>query len=163
MGQGEIVTQLHNILKPFLLRRLKTEVEQGLPPKKEYLLYAPLTQQQSDIYKAIVNHTIRDYLVAKKIGEGAADDEEEQKEPTPEAEVEQSGSRTSSRLSKRPRIDYSKDSDDTSFMEGVLNGDITQINMTAPRLEKTAKQLGQEWALKSASRFVVPTRGPLRS
>ena len=34
------------ILTPFLLRRLKTDVEFSLPPKKEILVYAPLTFQQ---------------------------------------------------------------------------------------------------------------------
>ena len=34
------------ILTPFLLRRLKTDVEYSLPPKKEILVYAPLTQHQ---------------------------------------------------------------------------------------------------------------------
>lgn len=68
LNKGAIVQQLHEILKPFLLRRLKTEVEKELPPKKEYLLYAPLTQPQKDIYQAILNGEIRDYLVKKLIG-----------------------------------------------------------------------------------------------
>ena len=34
------------ILTPFLLRRLKTDVEFSLPPKKEILVYAPLTLYQ---------------------------------------------------------------------------------------------------------------------
>lgn len=34
------------ILTPFLLRRLKTDVEFSLPPKKEILVYAPLTRFQ---------------------------------------------------------------------------------------------------------------------
>jgi ATP-dependent DNA helicase len=32
-----IVTKLHSILKPFLLRRVKKDVESSLPPKKEYV------------------------------------------------------------------------------------------------------------------------------
>ena len=36
--QQEVVAQLHKVLRPFLLRRLKTEVEKGLPPKKEIIL-----------------------------------------------------------------------------------------------------------------------------
>ena len=34
------------ILTPFLLRRLKMDVEFSLPPKKEVLVYAPLTTTQ---------------------------------------------------------------------------------------------------------------------
>jgi ATP-dependent DNA helicase len=46
-----VITSLHGILKPFLLRRIKADVEVDLPPKKEYILYAPLTRPQVDIYE----------------------------------------------------------------------------------------------------------------
>lgn len=59
--QTSIVSQLHQILKPFLLRRLKTDVERDLPKKREYLLYAPMTAQQTDLYKAILNKTVEGY------------------------------------------------------------------------------------------------------
>lgn len=68
LNKAAIVQQLHEILKPFLLRRLKTEVEKELPPKKEYLLYAPLTQPQKDLYQAIVDGDLRDYLIKKLTG-----------------------------------------------------------------------------------------------
>ncbi|KZT38405.1 hypothetical protein SISSUDRAFT_1021506 [Sistotremastrum suecicum HHB10207 ss-3] len=61
---SRIVTKLHAILKPFLLRRLKTDVEKDLPPKKEYVLYAPLSTQQKSIYEAVVNRTLRSYLIS---------------------------------------------------------------------------------------------------
>lgn len=61
-----VVKQLHEILKPFLLRRVKTEVEQDLPPKKEYLLYAPLSPIQANMYNRVVHGTFRDWLVAQK-------------------------------------------------------------------------------------------------
>jgi len=155
LAQGEVVTQLHNILKPFLLRRLKTEVEQNLPPKKEYLLYAPLTQQQNDIYKAIVNHEIRDYLVAKKIAEGSGattpEETNDSSADTSETEADGSAPRSSRRLAKRARFDYSRDTNDKDFLEGIESGDASKLNMTAPKVEKTARQLGQEWAVKEAS------------
>lgn len=72
LNKGSVVQSLHAILKPFLLRRLKTEVE-DLPPKKEYLLYAPLTQQQKDLYQAVLHGNIRQYLVEKKSGYALAD------------------------------------------------------------------------------------------
>ncbi|KAE8215904.1 hypothetical protein CF327_g874 [Tilletia walkeri] len=65
---GSIITQLHAILKPFLLRRLKADVESDLPPKKEYLLYAPLTEQQKDLYEAILGKDIRRWLMESKTG-----------------------------------------------------------------------------------------------
>ncbi|KAG9312406.1 P-loop containing nucleoside triphosphate hydrolase protein [Chiua virens] len=43
-----LISTLHGILKPFLLRRLKADVEGLLPPKKEYVIYAPLSVRQRD-------------------------------------------------------------------------------------------------------------------
>lgn len=63
-----MVQQLHGILKPFLLRRVKSEVEQDLPPKKEYLLYAPLSHEQAEMYNQVINGTFRDWLIAYKAG-----------------------------------------------------------------------------------------------
>lgn len=65
--EDNIVTSLHTILRPFLLRRLKTDVERSLPKKKEYLLYAPLTQPQKNLYDAIIKRDLRDYLIKRKI------------------------------------------------------------------------------------------------
>lgn len=45
-------------MTPFLLRRLKTDVEFSLPPKKEVLVYAPLTAFQEKYYKSLLNNTI---------------------------------------------------------------------------------------------------------
>ena len=45
-------------MTPFILRRLKSDVELNLPPKQELLVYAPLTQQQREFYEATVNRTI---------------------------------------------------------------------------------------------------------
>lgn len=63
-----IITQLHAILKPFLLRRLKTDVEQQLPPKKEYLLYAPLSPLQKELYERCVHGNVRRWLLERKTG-----------------------------------------------------------------------------------------------
>ncbi|ORX52165.1 hypothetical protein BCR36DRAFT_286675 [Piromyces finnis] len=62
-----VITNLHHILKPFLLRRLKTEVEKELPKKREYLLTAPLTQRQINYYRAALNghEALRNELLKK--------------------------------------------------------------------------------------------------
>ncbi|CAH8392020.1 unnamed protein product [Eruca vesicaria subsp. sativa] len=52
--QQEVVQQLHKVLRPFLLRRLKSDVEKGLPPKKETILKVGLTQMQKQYYKALL-------------------------------------------------------------------------------------------------------------
>ncbi|EAW07531.1 putative SNF2 family helicase/ATPase PasG [Aspergillus clavatus NRRL 1] len=60
-----LVSTMHSILKPFLLRRVKTDVETALPKKREYILYAPLTVEQKDLYREILNGTGRRYLEDK--------------------------------------------------------------------------------------------------
>ncbi|KAL3480279.1 SNF2 family N-terminal domain-containing protein [Aspergillus californicus] len=60
-----LVSTMHSILKPFLLRRIKTDVEHSLPKKREYILYAPLTAEQKDLYREILSGTGRQYLEEK--------------------------------------------------------------------------------------------------
>lgn len=60
-----LVSTMHAILKPFLLRRVKTDVESSLPKKREYVLYAPLTPEQKELYVQIINGTSRQYLEEK--------------------------------------------------------------------------------------------------
>lgn len=38
-AKEQIIHQLHKILRPFMLRRLKADVEKSLPPKTETILY----------------------------------------------------------------------------------------------------------------------------
>ncbi|KAL7105006.1 hypothetical protein ACP275_07G018300 [Erythranthe tilingii] len=52
--QQEVVQQLHKVLRPFLLRRLKSDVEKGLPPKKETILKVGMSQMQKNYYKALL-------------------------------------------------------------------------------------------------------------
>ena len=55
------------ILTPFLLRRLKTDVELSLPPKKEVLVYAPLTLKQQTFYRASLDKTLPDIVGGNKV------------------------------------------------------------------------------------------------
>ena len=48
-----VIQRLHKVLRPFLLRRLKTEVELQLPQKQEYTLWAPLSYWQLLRYNAL--------------------------------------------------------------------------------------------------------------
>ncbi|KAF1350248.1 P-loop containing nucleoside triphosphate hydrolase protein [Delphinella strobiligena] len=62
-----LVTSLHAILKPFLLRRVKADVETSLPKKREYILYAPLTTTQQELYQEILEGNSRAYLENKAV------------------------------------------------------------------------------------------------
>jgi len=52
--QHSVVSKLHQILRPFLLRRLKADVELLIPPKVEYILFAALSEWQQAIYKEVL-------------------------------------------------------------------------------------------------------------
>uniref|UniRef100_A0A8D3E603 Proliferation-associated SNF2-like protein n=1 Tax=Scophthalmus maximus TaxID=52904 RepID=A0A8D3E603_SCOMX len=65
--EKNVLSMLHQILTPFLLRRLKSDVTLEVPPKKEIVVYAPLTAKQEAFYTAVVNKTI-----AKMLGQERA-------------------------------------------------------------------------------------------
>jgi ATP-dependent DNA helicase len=65
--QGGLIASLHAILKPFLLRRVKADVEKMLPKKREYVLFAPLTPLQRELYQAILDGTSRTFLEEKVV------------------------------------------------------------------------------------------------
>ena len=56
--QKEIVSQLHAVLRPFLIRRLKSEVEHSLPPKKETVLFTKLSEMQLELYRNLLKKDI---------------------------------------------------------------------------------------------------------
>ncbi|PSS36469.1 ATP-dependent DNA helicase [Actinidia chinensis var. chinensis] len=60
--KAQVVAKLHAILRPFLLRRMKSDVEQMLPRKKEIILYATMTEKQRDFKDHLVNHTLESHL-----------------------------------------------------------------------------------------------------
>ncbi|EFN58004.1 hypothetical protein CHLNCDRAFT_34395 [Chlorella variabilis] len=53
-GEAEVVQQLHKVLRPFLLRRLKSDVEKSLPPKKETILKIGMSEMQRKYYAALL-------------------------------------------------------------------------------------------------------------
>lgn len=65
--KNNLVSTMHAILKPFLLRRVKTDVETSLPKKREYILYAPLTAEQKELYREILTGSSRSYLEGKAV------------------------------------------------------------------------------------------------
>ncbi|KAI9339899.1 P-loop containing nucleoside triphosphate hydrolase protein [Obelidium mucronatum] len=138
-----LVSNLHEILKPFLLRRIKTEVEVDLPKKRELLLFAPLVPKQKELYDACVGGIshFREYLIEKMDsnqkaaadsaalaadGEGNADNDDDHDEKvgkngtqTPESEDSGgSGSRMRTRRS-RNKEGYQEDVDDDTYFDMI--------------------------------------------
>lgn len=54
LGNNQMIERLHAVLKPFLLRRLKSEVEKRLLPKKETKVFVGLSKMQREWYTKIL-------------------------------------------------------------------------------------------------------------
>ncbi|KAI0268255.1 SNF2 family N-terminal domain-containing protein [Gloeopeniophorella convolvens] len=54
----KVVEALHKILRPFLLRRVKSDVEKNLLPKKEINIYVGLTDMQKKWYRSVLEKDI---------------------------------------------------------------------------------------------------------
>lgn len=52
----KLLNSLHSILRPFLLRRLKKDVEKQLPGKKEHIIKCDLTRRQKYLYDEYINN-----------------------------------------------------------------------------------------------------------
>ena len=57
-ASNKVVKQLHAVLRPFLLRRVKMDVEKSLLPKKEINVYVGMTELQRKWYKMILEKDI---------------------------------------------------------------------------------------------------------
>ncbi|SCU81444.1 LANO_0B03114g1_1 [Lachancea nothofagi CBS 11611] len=66
--EKSLISNLHTILKPFLLRRLKKVVlAKSLPPKREYIVNCPLTPLQIKFYKAALNGKLKQTVFKQAI------------------------------------------------------------------------------------------------
>jgi SWI/SNF-related matrix-associated actin-dependent regulator of chromatin subfamily A member 5 len=54
----EVTGKLHRILRPFLLRRLKADVEKGLPCKTEINMYVPMSAMQKKLYANLLKKDV---------------------------------------------------------------------------------------------------------
>jgi ATP-dependent DNA helicase len=57
-----LVSKLHQIISPYLLRREKKDVESALPKKKEVVLYAQLAEEQRTLTQAYLDGSIESVL-----------------------------------------------------------------------------------------------------
>ncbi|XP_050542217.1 lymphoid-specific helicase-like isoform X2 [Daktulosphaira vitifoliae] len=64
--KNEILDIIQKVIKPFILRREKKETDLKLPPKKEVVIYAPVTERQQELYKATLNKHMEVLLKQQK-------------------------------------------------------------------------------------------------
>lgn len=53
-AKQEMISQLHKVLRPFMLRRLKADVAKGLPPKTETLVMVGMSKMQKRLYRQLL-------------------------------------------------------------------------------------------------------------
>lgn len=144
-----LIQSLHTILRPFLLRRLKTDVETSLPPKKEYVLYAPLSERQRELYDAIVNGGLRALLVKEggtSKGKNARSNDEEEDVPLSlEAQHRSSDGKMKSRaqLRQSTRKRYDVDGDDDEYFERLESGEVVAEHHKTKK--QSAEEMGRDW------------------
>lgn len=126
---SQLIGTLHGILKPFLLRRLKVDVEGLLPPKKEYVLYAPLSMHQRDLYDNILNGSIRDYLLGISKEAGA------RIEKVTEIEVD-----APMQLRQQRHRQYDVDGDDDEYFEMLESGGVAKVKGAKEDVSELARQ-----------------------
>ena len=69
-AKQSMISTLHKILRPFMLRRLKSEVAKGLPPKTETLLMVGMSSVQKELYKKLLLRDIDSLTQGGKSSEG---------------------------------------------------------------------------------------------
>lgn len=105
-------------------------VERSLPKKREYILYAPLTAEQNELYQSIVDKDIRGFLENKHLARASSSGSltpRKRKSESPDEEIESgmSSPRTASGVStpmsrssslrsarKKRRVSYREMTDD---------------------------------------------------
>lgn len=158
----QIISALHNILKPFLLRRLKADVlgndengRGGLPPKKEYVLYAPLSVRQKEAYQHVLNGNIRRWLIAGGTAKGGA---KVVSEPKKEVSEDQQESTSPRRLRKRKgKKSYAVDGDDDEYFKMLEKGMIDERGVR----RQASKEEEEEEQRRSALEFQAKAKGEL--
>ena len=68
--KNKTVSKLHDILRPFLLRRVKADVLSELPPKKEVVVYSGMSRLQQGYASLIEKGVLRDELINQGIEDG---------------------------------------------------------------------------------------------
>jgi len=63
-AKQQMISSLHKILRPFMIRRLKADVAKGLPPKTETLIMVGMSKMQKVLYKKLLMRDL-DSIVGK--------------------------------------------------------------------------------------------------
>ena len=124
----DLIKKMHLILQPLLLRRVKADVASYLPKKREYVLYAPLTREQGDLYHAITDKNVdtREFLENQVV-----------KRLSGKSQSRISKSPSVAATSKSTKTEESDSEDDVPLQRLALRGSRRQANSTCKAETKT--------------------------
>lgn len=138
---------------------MKADVEMQLPPKKEYVLYTPLTEKQRELYEVAMqgDKALRTYLITQMKqeterlnGGGDADSEEEEK-PLQEVALEKTKSKGKGLRAKGQKKVYIDDSDDEDYFEKLAEAE----ELAKQERERNDRQLGREWQRRAVGECLI--------
>ncbi|KAI6018221.1 SNF2 family DNA-dependent ATPase [Pisolithus microcarpus] len=142
----QLISTIHGILKPFLLRRLKADVlGKSLPPKKEYVIYCPLSVEQRGLYDAIVEGSLRNLLLSRGGSENA-------KAKKIQVDVDAPRKLRANRKSEVGRYDVDG-SDDDEYFENLDTGGVEQSSEPQNAKEDLA-ELGRQHRLRQSMKGI---------
>jgi ATP-dependent DNA helicase len=157
---------------------MKVDVEMSLPPKKEYVLYAPLSVRQREAYDRVLDGGLRKWLIQGGTGgvevvddDEAIEEEDKNDEEVVEAGIEEneeredSGSRRASkRFIKGGRKSYAVDGDDEEYFENLKRGDFNERGLkvvkTKEEEEVEEAKLGREFQIRTKGKLLFSAMFP---
>lgn len=137
------------------------DVETDLPPKKEYVLYAPLSVRQRELYDAILRGGLRAMLMKVK-GSSTAIELKDMSGLTDEQVDEKvekdDGGKRKTRNARRRKSTAKKtadpDGDDDEYFRKLENGELEQEREKEKSHAKTEEEAGREWQYKAQREFL---------
>jgi len=140
---------------------MKVDVELNLPPKKEYVLYCPLSMRQREAYDKVLDGGLRSWLIKGGTAGETTQKEEERREEETEEEGEGDEYDTKRRVSKRQaragRKSYAVDGNDDEYFDMVENGDVDERGVIVLKTneEKEAEQtrIAEEHRIRTKGLF----------
>ena len=146
----------------------------NLPPKKEYVLYAPLSMRQREAYDRVLSGGLRQWLIHGGTRGVVIDDDEAIQEEDKENEIEvdeddkkqedSESRRVSKRFIKGGRKSYVVDGDDDEYFDTLNNGDLDEqaVKVIKTKEEEAEEaRIGREHQTRTKGQLLLPTKLPL--
>jgi ATP-dependent DNA helicase len=126
------------------------DVVTDLPPKKEYVLYAPLTTEQKDLYQATLEKDVREYLMKKALDALEKDEEDKADE---EEEGPKDDKRKLRKRTKPAAPAYLLEEDDDAYFDALERGDYDTPEETEEERRKKERDAAKKQTSKSQARI----------